>query len=401
MNTRQTIVLVSRTWYEIASEFLYSSLLVGTDTDSRSFVSPTFRLRQNKPARWVKRVTIARFPCSNDQWNRIQHSISLLNNLRIYVICHGTRRWLGRNPPPARITTLVLDTLPIDDVYQVLSNLLELKVLLIGGIRRCSATRADTPVTFPNLHTLGITFTSQNLSNWHEIIVALSVRILHAPFHTPFVALRPYLSTIHTLDISNLESYHEANIQDLPVPPRITTLILWMRSMPVDWVNQLAFLDLSQVTSLELRLDSVVQFTELSSGWASFSFVFGLESLLRLLADARLTPALRRVELDISVNTLCSLTESAREGLCVWVAKVEEQGTIEVYAYKRVSVNDHARWIRFGEMVASQPVFEFWERKSRDDQNRWDTLAERTGRSDLTRRPENGGMSCVLGNTFV
>jgi len=391
MYTRRTIALVSRTWYEMAPEFLYSSLLVGKDTDSRSFESLILRLRENRLERWVKRVTIARFPSSDDEWHMIQHAISLLDDLRIYVICRGKPPWLCRNPPSARITTLVLDTLPIDDVYQVLPNLLELKVLLIGGIRRYSTNRADTSVTFPNLHTLGITYADQNLFNWYEIIVAPSLRILHAPYHTPFVALRPYLSTIHTLGISNLDSYHEANVQDLPTPPRITTLILWMCSIPVDWVKQLAFLDLSQVTYLELRLDSVVQFTELSTDWESFSFGFGLKSLLQLLADAGLTPALRRVELDISVNTFYSLMESTREGLCAWVATVEEQGTIEVFVYKRVSVNDHARWIRFDEMVASQPVFDFWERRSGNDTNRWTRL--RRGRVGQT--PPGGSITLV------
>lgn len=164
---------------------------------------------------------------------------------------------------------------------------------------------------------------------------------------------------------------------------------------PADWVNQLAFLELFQITNLELRLDSVVQFTELSTDWDSFSFGFGLKSLLQLLADAKLTPALRRAEISISVNTFCSLMESTREGLCDWAAKVEEQGTIEVFVYGWVSVNDHVRWIRIDEMVASQSVFNFWQRKSSNDTNRWDMFEQRTGRSDLAKKIKHGGMSCL------
>jgi hypothetical protein len=397
-HTRRTIVLVSRTWYEIASEFLYSSLLFSNGTSPRSFTSIILRLRENRLGCWVKRVTITRFPSSDGGWNMIQHAISLLDDLRVYVICRGNLLpCLRSNPPAARITTLVLDTLPIDDVYQVLSNLFELKVLLVGGIRRSSPTRADTSVNLPNLHTFGITYADQSVFHWHEVIVAPSLQILHAPYHTPFATLRPYLSTIHTLGISNLDRYHEANVQDLLISPRVTTLILWMCSIPVDWVEQLAFLDLSQITSLEIRLDSVVQFTELSTDWEPFSFGFGLKSLLQLLADSTLTPALRRVELDISVNTFCTLMESTREGFCGWVATVEERGTVEVFVYKRASVNEHATWIRFTEMVASQPVFDFWEHRSGNDRNRWDTFARSTGRSNMTRRVRNGGMSCLWG----
>jgi len=39
MCTRLKIMLVFRTWYKIASEFLYSSLLVRNNTDPRSFMS--------------------------------------------------------------------------------------------------------------------------------------------------------------------------------------------------------------------------------------------------------------------------------------------------------------------------------------------------------------------------
>jgi hypothetical protein len=395
MHTRLTITLVSRAWHEIAYEFLYSSLLFGEGTYPPLFLSLILRLREQRLERWVKRVTVAEFPSSDDDWHTIQHGISLLKALRVYVVCRGKPPWLRGNPPSVRITTLVLDTLPIGDVYHVLPNLLELKVLLVGGIRRSSTTLADASITFPHLHTLGITYAEDNLFHWHEIIIAPSLQILHAPYHTPFAALRPYLSTIHTLGISNLDSYHEADTRDLTVPPRITTLILWICSIPVDWVKQLTFLDLSQITNLELRLDSVVQFTELSTDWEPFSFGFGLNSLLKLLADATLTAALRRVELDISVNTFYALTESTRSGLRLWVAKLEERRTVEVFVYKRVSANRHAVWIRFNEMVASQPVFDFWERRSGNDTNRWGTLAERTGRWDTMRCVKHGGMSCV------
>ena len=60
-----------------------------------------------------------------------------------------------------------------------------------------------------------------------------------------------------------------------------------------------------------------------------------------------------------------------------------------------VSVNDHSRRIRLNEMVASGPVSDFWELRSSDDTNRWDKFAQRTGRSDITRRFGHGGMSCV------
>ena len=358
-------------------------------------MSLILRLREKGFARWVKRVTVAQFPSNDDDWHTIQNAISLLEDLHIYVVCRGKPPWLLRSPPSARITTLVLDTLPIEDAYQVLPNLVELKVLLIGGIRRSPTTRPDPSVTLPNLHTLGITYAEDSIYDWHEIIVAPSLRTLHAPYHTPFAALLPYLSIIHTLGISNLDNYHKATVQDLYVPPRITSLILWMCSIPVDWVDQLAFLDHSRITNLELRLDSVVQFTELSSDWDSFSFGFGFKSLLHLLADATVTPALQRVELDISVNTFYALMESTRDGLRAWVAKVEERGTVEVFVYKRISVNEHGTWIRFDEMVTSQPVFDFWERRSGNDANRWDRFAQRTGRSDMIKKVERSGMSCV------
>jgi len=71
--------------------------------------------------------------------------------------------------------------------------------------------------------------------------------------------------------------------------------------------------------------------------------------------------------------------------------QVEERGTVKVFVYRRVSVNNHSRRIRFNEMVASEPVFDFWELRSSNDTI--DGTSLRRGRVD---RLSPGRLSTVV-----
>jgi len=84
--TRLSLVLVCKSWNNLASEYLYRSILITRGCSARGFVRLVLRLVNNGMIKYVQRVSVYSFHRSNTPRSSLPTAIAQFPNLRVLKI---------------------------------------------------------------------------------------------------------------------------------------------------------------------------------------------------------------------------------------------------------------------------------------------------------------------------
>ena len=385
--TRLSLALVSRSWYPLALQYLYSFLVFRRETS----IMPTVKwLAGSSLARWVQRVTL----CPTiDPWG-LQGVLEYLPSLR----------YLRFSSVQSRISAIFdssflcrhltsLDNINLTtEVADSLSQLPNLQRL------RCSVDlwqNADHPAIFSCLHTLHMG--TSTLRPVARFPVMPKLRTLHiTDYIGPEVwdALAAYIPAIHTFS-----SYSEFLTRFLEKPngplsaPHLREVVIQDPSSKIS-----SYISFSRVEIIHLMLDRDVLLD--TQGRILFGNErLAIDNLLKFLQVIRnllsIVPKLHTICTDLTSNTLVLAGSHIRKCIEAW-SKALEARNIQVFTRIYETISDDGQQVPLARVLNDAPNFEFWPPCLSDDwdNRRWGALANETGRKSMRWRAKNCGAEC-------
>lgn len=383
--TRLSLVLVCKSWNNLASEYLYRSILVTHTYPACEFVRFVLRLVNNGMVKHVRRVSVYSFRGSNAPKSSLRNAIAQFPNLRVLDI--HTYILFRPEVNQTHITTLCASFKEWSafETLALLPHLQHLRFSLYGQ------PAISSKVKLSRLKTLHVgSYRPQcPFYEWLDLPNLLTL-ILHDFYATRQLPLiQHFLPHIHAL------GFHSFTVQlppSNPSAPHLTSLIC-RQPLGMSWRDIPHILPSKAIEEVHLSLEAAMLERSLPRV-RYLSDDHSLASMLLIMSDKVVMPKLSYVYTDLTTNTLRILKGNLKHLLRNWLTSMQKRG-VNVITYIKTSRYADHRYCSLEEVWNAEPHWGFWEpSRALDEMIKWDLLAIATGRKNMTWRVTKDGSEC-------
>jgi len=370
--TRLSLILVCKLWSDLASEYLYRSILVTSPFTAREFVQLVRRLVNNGMIRHVRRVSVHSIYGATPQ-EPLFDVIAQFHNLHVLHIHPSIP--LRRAIIQTHITTLYV-RLDGWSVFEKLASLPHLQYLRFFLI---TYKPISSRVKLSQLKTLHV----ESYVDCHPFYEWLDVPILHTLIlqDTCTTARLPLIQ--HFLPHVRVLGFYDLRVQ-LSLHDHPTShlrSVICGQPAATNWRDLPLVAPLRAVEEMHIRLEAPMIWCLL------YSYPCGnnIASILAHTVDEGVMENLSYVYTDLTTNTLRIMNSELKDKLREWLTNMKQRG-IAVMTYIKRSKWADRRYCTLEEVWEAEPHWEFWEPIGYlDEARKWDRLAEATGRKYMTR----------------
>jgi len=376
VQTRLSLVLVCKSWNNLASEYLYRSILVTRDWSAGEFVRLVLRLVNNGMVKHVRRISVYSFNGSNAPKSSLFNAIAQFPHLRVLEI--PPSKVIRPEVDQTHITTLCasFEGWSAFETLTFLPHLQHLRFSLYGHLARSSKVKLSQVKTLhvESYHTTFPFYEWLDLPNLHTLIVQYL-------YSTPQLLLvQHFLPHIHALGFRNFGLSPPPNN---PSAPHLTSVNLC--NLRVSWRDFARVVPLTAIEEVHLSLEA--------AGLQEICYDYH-RGMFANMGNKEVMPKLSCVYTDLTTNTLHILKPDLKNALRKWLTNMKKRG-VKVVTYIKTSKYADHRHCSLEEVWDAEPHWEFWEPiGSLVDIHKWDLLAKATGRNNMTWRVTKDGTEC-------
>ena len=385
--TRLSLVLVCKVWNNLASEFLYRSILISHACSAREFDRLVFQLANNGMIKYVQRVSVYPFNGSDAPQPFHPNAMVRFPNLRVVNI-----RNYGMFIPEANqihITTLCA---PLEEwsAFEALACLPHLQHLQFTSYHRYPI---GSRVKLSQLKTLHVeSYPTGSLFYESLDLPALDTLILsyfYGCFQLPLV--QHFLPHIRILGFDLFTAPLPPNY---PFAPHLKSFIC-RQPFRANWQELSRVVPLKLIEEVHLSLEAAVLSSLLGRRYFYHSnFDDHISSMIAHMEDESMMQKLSYVYTDLTPNTLCVMEPRIKDKLRNWLTAMKKR-EVMVMTYIKTSKYTGHRYCSLEEAWDVEPHWEFWAPTgSANDICRWDLLAKVTGRNNMTWKVTKDGSKC-------
>jgi hypothetical protein len=382
--TRLSLVLVCKAWNNLASEFLYRSILISHVCSTRDFVRLVLRLVKSGMIKYVQRVSVLSFYCSNAPESSLLNALAQFPNLRVVEILTFV---LFR--PEANQTHITTLRAPLKEwsAFEALAFLPHLQYLQCA-IHKQPLTRSR--VKLSQLKTLHVEScpTGDLFYEWLDLptLHTLILGHLYANFQLPLI--------YHFLPHIRALGFVPFTVQ---LPPNTISALnlksfICRQPFGTSWQNLSRVIPLKSIEEVHLSLEAPV--LDCLPPHRISNVDYNISSMLAHMEDESVMQKLSYVYTDLTPNTLHVMEPKEKERLWTWLINMKKR-KVTVMTYIKTSKYTGHRYFSLEEAWETEPHWEFWSPTgSLGEIHRWDLLAEATGRSNMTWKVSKNGSEC-------
>ena len=382
--TRLSLVLVCKFWNNLASEYLYRSILISHARSAREFVRLVLQLANNGMIKYVQRVSVCP---SNGSEPFPPNIMARFPNLRIVET--PTFGWFIPEANQTHITTL---RAPLEkwSAFEALAFLPHLQHLQCFFKNRFPI---GLRVKLSQLKTLHVEscppedlfYESLDLPTLDTLILSY----LWGTFQLPLV--QHFLPHIRVLGLGLFTAGPPPNN---PSAPYLKSLIC-RQPFSTDWQGLSYVVPFKLIEEVHLSLEATVLSSLLDRRYSyTSSFDDHISSMIAHMEDESVMQKLSCVYTDLTPNTLHVMEPGIKDKLRNWLAIMKKR-EVMVMTYIKTSKYTGHRYCSLEEAWDVEPHWEFWAPTGgANDIHRWDILAEVTGRNNMTWEVTKDGSKC-------
>jgi len=381
--TRLSLILVCKLWSNLASEYLYRSILVASAYTTQEFVQLVPRLVDNGMIRHVRRVSVHSIYDAIPKGEPLVDIIVQFHNLHVLQIYPYFA--LGGEMNQAHITTLYsrFDCWYFFATLASLPHLQYLRVSLITNIPISSRVKLGQLKT---LHVESYV-PSHSFYEWLDV-PNLHTLVLHYICTTAKLPLiQHFLPHIRVLGFYSLGA--QLPLNDHPAP-RLRSVIC-RQPFGTNWRELPLVVPLRAVEEVHIWLEAAMTRYSTLHSRAVDSHI---ASILAHMVDEKIMQNLSYVYTDLTTNTLRIMNSEVKDKLREWLTNMKKRGIAVMTCIKRSKWADR-RYCTLEEAWDAEPHWEFWEPLGyHNEKRKWDLLAEATGRKNMTWRVTEDCSEC-------
>ena len=389
--TRSSLVLVCKAWNNLASEYLYRSILITNACSAREFVRLVLRLVDNGMIKYVQRVSVYPFGGSHapsaPQIKFLLNEITQFPNLRVLEI--KTYNIFRLEANQTHITTL---RAPLKEwsAFEALAFLPHLQHLQFSFDSQQSI---GSKVKLRQLKTLYVESypVNQLFYEWLDLPSLHTLILSHAYVTFQLSLIQHYLPHIRALGLKVF------TVQPPPSNPSAPHLKTFICHQPfgANWRNLSHVAPLKSIEEVHLSLEGPMLHRSLALR-PSYRYTIDdhISSMFAHMEDEGVMPKLSYVYTDLTINTLRILKPALRSQLRKWLTIMNNRGVM-VMTYIKTSKYASHRYYALEDIWDAEPHWEFWEPNDAVHWNhKWDVLASVTRRKKMTWKVSNNGSEC-------
>jgi len=385
--TRLSLVLVCKSWNNLASECLYRSILITRACSARELVQLVLRLVNNGMIKYVQRVSVYSFRCSNDLRSSLLTAIAQFPNLR--VLRHTFDMFIPE-ANQAHITTLCA-SFHGPSALEKLALLPHLQHLQVAFY---DIQPLDSRVRLSQLKTLHVGPHGSRLLfyKWLDLpsLHTLILNYFHIAWHLPMI--QHFLPHIRVLGFKKIAFPATQPPPNNPSAPLLRSIICHQPSGSY-WRNLPHIAPLKAIEEVHLLLEADMLSCSIADHCLYGSDKF-LASLLTHMEDDSVMQKLSHVYTDLTTNTLRVMKPKLKDQLRKWLTIMKKREVMVITYIKTSKYADH-KYCSLEEAWDAEPHWEFWAPAGvADEIRKWDLLAEATGRNDMTRKVTKDSSEC-------
>jgi len=383
--TRLSLVLVCKTWNNLASEFLYRSILISNARSAREFVRLVLRLVNNGMIKYVQRVSANSFHCHNTPKSSLLTALAQFPNLRVVEI-----RTYDPFKPEANQTHITTLRAPLVEwsAFEALAFLPHLQHLQFSFHNQqpiCSRVKLS------KLKTLYVEsyLASHLFYEWLDLpaLHTLIFSRLSATVQLPLI--QHFLPYIHALGFDLCTGQLPPNSFSAP---HLKSFIC-RQPFGTNWKNLSHVVPLKSIEEVHLLLEAVVLYPLLRPS-PFYNPDYHISSLLVHMEDESVMQRLRYVYTDLTPNTLRIMEPEVKERLREWLTIMKKR-EVMVMTYIKTSKYTGHRYCSLEEAWDAEPHWEFWAPTgTKDEIHKWGLLAKVTGRNNMSWSVSKDGSEC-------
>jgi len=387
--TRLSLVLVCKSWNNLASEYLYRSILITRACSAREFVRLVLRLVNNGMIKYVQRVSVYSFHGSNAPKSSLLTAIAQFPNLRVLKI--QTFDMFIPEANQTYITTLCasLNGWSAFETLALLPHLQHLQISLYN------IQSIGSRVKLSQLKTLHVESYRPNqlFYEWLDLpsLHTLILSHLYATFQLSLI--QHFLPHIRVLGFNYFTAQPPPNNPSAP----LLRSIICRQSFGMDWRTLPYVAPLKAVEEVHLSLEAaMLDLSQRPSYHRYHHHVpnFYIESMLTHMEDESVMQKLSHVYTDLTTNTLRVMKPELKDQLRKWLTIMKKR-EVMVVTYIKTSKYAGHKYCSLEEAWDAEPHWEFWAPTGVVDEIRkWDLLADATGRNNMTWRVTKDGSEC-------
>jgi hypothetical protein len=382
--TRLSLVLVCKAWNSLASEFLYRSILITHACSTRVFVRLVLRLVKSGMTKYVQRVSVLSFYSSNAPKSSLLNALAQFPNLRVVEI-----QTFDLFRPEANQTHITTLRVPLKEwsAFEALAFLPHLQYLQCAVYKQ-QPTRSR--VKLRQLKTLHVESypPSHLFYEWLDLptLHTLILGHLYAEFQLPL--MHHFLPHIRALGFILFTAPLPPNT--IPAP-HLKTFIC-RHPFGTSWQNLSHVVSMKSIEEVHLSLE--LPMLNCLQPHRPSNVDYNISSMLAHMEDENMMQKLSYVYTDLTPNTLRVMEPKEKERLQSWLTNMKKR-KVTVMTYIKTSKYTGHRYCSLEEALEAEPHWEFWAPTGGlSDINRWDHLAEATGRNDMSWKVSKSGSEC-------
>ena len=384
--TRLSLVLVCKAWNNLASEYLYRSILITHACSARKFIRLLLRrLVNNGMTKYVRRVSVYPFDGSKALKLSLRNAIAQFPNLRVLEIQTYDMFRLEANQ--THITTL---RTPLKEwsAFEALASLPHLQYLQVSF---SSQQSVGSRVKLSQLKTLYLESYLVNRLFYEQ----LDLPSLHTLFlnnvssKIELSLIQRYLPHIRAL---GLDEFGVKPRPSNPSAPHLTSFIC-REPFSAYWQPLSCAISLKSIEEVHLSLEGPMLRRSLAQK-PGYRYSMDLSNMFAHMEDESVMPKLSYVYTDLTINTLRILIPELESQLRKWLTTMKERGVM-VMTYIKTSKYASHRYYSLEDIWDAEPHWEFWEpNESVYENHKWEVLAYVTGRKKMTWKVNNYASEC-------
>jgi len=376
--TRLSLILVCKLWSDLASEYLYRSILVASAYTAQEFVQLVPRLVNNGMIRHVRRVSV------HSTYGTIAEGplLDVFHNLHVLQIRSYFAPRLEMSQ--THITTLY-SRLSGWPAFETLASLPHLQYLRFSLV---TYMPISSRVKLSQLKTLRVEsyYPSHSFYEWLDVPI-LHTLILRDPCTTSRLPLiQHFLPHVRTLGFYDLDA--QLPLNDHPGPHLRS--VICRHPFGANWRDLPRVVPLRAVEEVHIWPEAAVIRRLLLPRY----YDNHIASTLAHTVDEKVMENLSYVYTDLTTNTLRIMNSELKDELREWLTNMKKR-EVTVMTYIKRSKWADRRYCTLEEVWDAEPHWEFWEPIGNQDEIRkWDLLAEATGRKNMTWRVTKDSSEC-------
>ena len=385
--TRLSLVLVCKFWNNLASQYLYRSILISHAHSAREFVRLVLQLANNGMAKYVQRVSVYPFNGSDAPQPFHPNAMARFPNLRVVEI-----RNYDMFIPEVNQTHITTLSAPLNkwSVFEALAFLPHLQHLQFTVSHHYPI---GSRVKLSQLKTLHVESYPAGSLFYESLDLPTLDTLIFSYFHeySQLPLVQHFLPHIRVLGFDLFTAQLPPNN---PFAPHLKSFIC-RQPFRANWKGLYRVVPLELIEEVHLSLEAAVLASLLGRRYSYHSsFDDHISSMIARMEDESVMRTLSYVYTDLTPNTLRVMEPGIKDKLRKWLTTMKKR-KVMVMTYIKTSKYTGHRYCSLEEAWDAEPHWEFWAPTgSTNDIRRWELLAKVTGRSNMTWEVTKDGSQC-------